>query len=57
MRARPDELGLGREGRGGARIVYAATYLEAVGIVAAHRAGINLQALTKRGVGELPRLS
>ncbi|KAJ1635480.1 hypothetical protein T492DRAFT_863302 [Pavlovales sp. CCMP2436] len=55
MAARPELLGLGGGG-GGAQVVYAASYLEAVGIVAAHRAGINLQALTVRGVSAIPQL-
>lgn len=69
MAATPEALGLGggqavrgggARGVGGARgahVVRAATYLEAVGIVAAHRAGLNLEALTVRGVGALPKLT
>lgn len=40
-------------GRGGAQVVLASSYLEAVGIVAAHRAGISLDSLTARGVGAM----
>jgi hypothetical protein len=55
MDARPEALGLCGT-IGGAQVLRASTYLEAIGIVAAHRAGINLQALTKRGVSPLPLL-
>lgn len=64
MSATPQALQLGagaggaaragsRAGSGGAQVIMASTYLEAVGIVAAHRAGISLDALTARGVSAL----